>query len=137
MIERKDFGKKLLISIALLLVGFVVSFVLIIGWLGVIGIPIGLFLACLSIWYFAMWFYKKDIPIKIASILFIIPLLVIVSFASEHAVYLWEHNNTPLGQALPSKSRPLWLPILAITPWLSWIVGMVLLVWFFIKAKKL
>src|SRR3989338_5705294 len=99
MNDAKSFRKELIIAIAIFIIALIIMVILTIGWLGVFGIPIGLFLISLSIWYFAMWLYKKKISIKFASILLLLPLLAVISFIFEERAYVWEHSHIPLGQS--------------------------------------
>lgn len=137
--EQKDFTfkKYLLTSIALFISSLILILVLTLGWLAVIGIPVGLLLMSFSIWHFAMWFYKKKVHIKTASILFILPLLSVVSFVFEHGAYVWEHNNIPLGQTRVAQPYPVWVIIAPFVSIISWITGITLIILFFRKVKNL
>lgn len=137
MDNGNSFKNKLVTSIILFIVSIIVTLVLTLAWLGVFGIPIGLFFIALSIWYFSMWFYNKNIPFKIASILFFLPILSIISSASERSTYVWSQAHTPLGQTLPTQPTPFWFSIASFIPLILWPVGLILIIWFFVKAKKL
>jgi|SRR3989338_2849323 len=137
MNDAKSFRKELIIAIAIFIIALIIMVILTIGWLGVFGIPIGLFLISLSIWYFAMWCYKKKISIRISSILFFLPLLAVISFTFEHQAYVWEQSHIPLGQSRVMQPYPFWVVIAPFISLFLWIVSIALIVWFFVKVKKL
>ena len=137
MDDAKNFRKELLIAIVLFIIALIIIIILTLGWLAVFGIPIGLFLISLSIWYFVMWFYKKKISIRAALILFLLPLLAVISFIFENGAYVWEQSHIPLGQARVTQPYPFWVMVAPFVSLLSWIIDIALIVWFFVKVKKL
>ena len=108
---KESFTKQIILSIIFLILGIV-------SWLSVVayfiwGLPIGLLFFSFSIRYFAMWKYKKNIPLEIASLLFLLPVLGII----------------------PILLKILKIPQIGFESIILWIFGLAIIFYFFKKAK--
>jgi len=137
---KNGFGKELSISIILLIVAVAITLVLTVAWLGVLGIPIGLVLISFSIWYFAMWFYKKNISFKIAAVLLILPILAIISFLSARSTNFFI-AMLGLNPNSPPSSASFWVVIASFTytlvlPLILKVTGIIIIIYFLRKQKS-
>lgn len=79
--NRDKFSKHLTFSIVFLIIGLIFSVSVIFFF--IFGLPIGLFFISLSIWYFAMWRFKREIPLKGAVELFALPIMGIYAILRQ------------------------------------------------------
>lgn len=135
-----NFRKQLVISILLFVFALILIYVSVFAWLAIIGIPIGVLLISFSIWYFAMWFYKKQIPFKEAVFLFLLPFLPIIRFILVIGNKIFE-GLLGFQPSTPPNAVPYWTIILSfiytiILPAILWIFG-ILIIFYFFKRQKL
>jgi hypothetical protein len=112
METKKSYNKELWLSILFLILG--VLFIISLVFFFVFGPLIGSFFIALSVLYFAKWKYKKDIPMKNATILLLLPVLG----ASVLLLIMWQ---SPYGDSIAN---------------LLLILGAIVILVFFKKVKS-